>query len=189
MKKIVFILMLIVLGLSINSCTIFRAFSVIGVGSAIDKSVLSAENEKFQEEAGLKLIVVKRGLWSMQDAFRNKKITLYYESLLDNRLEYSIDNTQEEFAKQIVSDNEIKISININIFQAYSAYEKAILLIASTSTLALLQDTSYNKQQIPNTFFNFIDTYDLSEVPDITASAWYKQKSVTINDSGIIINP
>jgi hypothetical protein len=185
MKNIVFVFSLIACALFISSC------AMLGASKTIDKSSLSIENEKFQEEAGLNLIHVKRGLWSMQNTFKNKFIAHYFENLLDNRIEYSIDNSQEEFAKQIISDEKINISINTNIFQTYSGYEKAILLIASTSTLALFQDASYNKLQTKDMFYNFIysySNYEPATVPKIIEANWYKQKSISLTDNGIIIN-
>jgi hypothetical protein len=154
----------------------------------IDKSVLSEENEIFQQEANVELIVVKRGLWSTQNTYRNKMIEHYYKSLLTNNLEYSINKSQEEFAKKTAINDKIKISINDNIFNEYTGYEKALLIITSTSALALLGDENFSKEQIPNMFFKFFDEYDASEFPGIANAEWYKAQKIKITDDGIIID-
>ena len=187
MKRIIQVLLVTTITLVISSCVIISGGAVLKASSEINKSVLSAENEIFQQESGINLIVVKRGLWSMQNSYKNKMINTYFNSLLNNQLVYSINNDQEEYAKQSFSGNNINISIKISQNQNYTDYEKAILVIASTSTLALLRDTNYNKSNIPRMFFNFIQSYDDNDIPGITNTQWYKDKSISLTDNGIII--
>lgn len=187
MKKILILFSLFAYILLINSCGGLKVLSAIG---QINKSELSAENEIFQQETNIQLIVVKRGLWSMQNQYKNKMIQSYFNKLLNNQLMYSVDNTQNEFAKQIVTEN-IKIFINGNIFQNYTDFEKEVLLIASTSTLALIEDTKFNKKEIPNMFFKIIKEYDEPsmnyDISGIINSQWYKEKKLILTDNGIIL--
>jgi hypothetical protein len=186
MKKFIKILWLISFILIINSCVILRGSAVLLANNEINASVLSAENENFQQKAGINLTVVKRGLWSMQSTYKNSMIKLYYKNLLDNRLVFSVDDSKKEFAQQKTIDNTISIIIN-NQYQYYTEYEKAILLIASTSTLALLNDSSFNKKEVPNMFFKFIEEYDAIEIPGIINAQWFKNRNILIVDCGIII--
>jgi len=188
MKQYVKCLILTVLVITINSCALFRGGAVWQASNEIDASSLSSENEDFQQKAGIRLILVKRGLWSMQSTFKNSMINSYYKKLLDNNLVYSLDENQKEFAQQKTVDDIIHITIN-NQFQYFTEYEKAIILIASTSTLALLNDPNFNKKEIPNMFFKFIESYDAKEIPGIIYTQWYTKRDILITDNGgIIIN-
>lgn len=187
MKKFIQILWLIGFIFIINSCVIFSGGAVLQAINEINASVLSAENENFQQKAGIDIIVVKRGLWSMQSTYKNSMIKLYYKSLLDNNLVFSLDDSKKEFAQQKTIDNIINITINSQ-YQNYTAYEKAILLIASTSTLALLNDSNFNKNEVPNMFFKFIGEYEAERLPGIINAQWFKNKKLLITDDhGIII--
>ena len=123
----------------------------------------------------------------MQNTFKNKSLEKYFISLLDNNLTYSLNNNQNEFVKQIIQGEKINIMTN-NQFINYSNYERAILLIASTSTLALMSDTSYNQSNTKNMFFKFIESYDSRDFPNIANAQWYKNKNITITADGILIN-
>jgi len=187
MKKFIQILWLFGFSFIINSCAIFSGGAVLQAINEINASVLSAENEDFQQKAGIELIVVKRGLWSAQSTHKNSMIKLYYKSLLDNHLVFSIDDSKKEFAQQKTIDNIINITIN-NQYQSYTKYEKEILLIASTSALALLNDSAFNKNEVPNMFFKIIGDYDAKEIPGIINAQWFKNKKLLITDDhGIII--
>ena len=186
MKKIIGIFGLMACIFSINSCALLGGAAVMQASSEINKSVLSIENENFQQEYGIELIIVKRGLWSMQSTFKNSMIELYYRSLLDNRLIFSFDNVKREFAQQRIIDDRISIVIN-GQFQNFTEYEKAILIIASTSTLALLRDTNFKQDEVLNMFFRFIDEYDKRDIPNIISAQWYKDKNIIITNDGIII--
>jgi hypothetical protein len=154
MKKIIGAFGLMACIFTINSCALLGGVAVMQAGSEINQSVLSVENEKFKQEYGIELVIVKRGLWSMQSTFKNSMIELYYRSLLDNRLVFSFDSIRKEFAQQRITGDMISITIN-GQFQDFSEYEKAILIIASTSTLALLRDTNFKQDEVPNMFFRF----------------------------------
>jgi hypothetical protein len=187
MKKNIQFLWLIVFILVINGCLIYRGSAVLLANNEINSSVLSVENDNFQQKAGINLTVVKRGLWSMQSTYRNSMIEFYYKSLLDNRLVYLMDDDKKEFAQQrAIIDNTISIIINSQ-FQLYTEYEKAILLIASTSTLALLNDPNFNRNEVSNMFFKFIGEYDAKEIPGIINAQWFKNRNIVITDIGIII--
>ena len=183
MKNVIGILCLLVIILIVNSCAIFGG----GIAGQINQSSLSPENTLFEQEYGIELVWVKRGLWSMQDTFRNKTINQYFLSLLDNTLTYSLNNNQDEFVKQVIQNDKINIIVR-NQFSHFSDYERAILLIASTSTLALMSDTNYNQNNVPNMFFNFIASYSAREIPNIVNAQWYKNKNITITGDGVLIN-
>ena len=185
MKIFVRIILLAFCVSTITGCTILNVFAMLGAGSTINKTVLSEENENFQEITGIELIHVKRGLWSMQNEHRNKMMKHYYESLLDNKIVYTVDNSQNEFAKQVVNDDVISISINSDFLQDFTQLEKAIMLIASTSTLALLKDVNYNKN-IEFIFFKCIEGYT-PENKNITDSLWFRSRSVSISNDSVII--
>jgi len=172
---------------TINSCAILGGVAVLQAIGEIDRSALSIENENFQQEYGIELIVIKRGLWSMQSTFRNSMIQLYYRSLLDNRLVFSFNSDIKEFAQQVIIDDRINIVIN-GQFQDFTEYEKAILIIASTSTLALLRDTNFNQDKVQNMFFRFIERYDEKDIPNIVNAKWFKDKNITTTNNGIIIS-
>jgi len=186
MKKVIQILWLIGILFIINSCVIFNTFSIMSVNKEIIASVLSSENEDFQNKSGINLTYVKRGLWSMQSSYKNKMINFYFKSLMDNSLVYSLDENGKELAQQKITENTISIVIN-NQFQNYTEYEKSILLVAATSTLALLNDDNFNKNEVPNMFFNIFKHYDTEEIPGIINSQWYKDKKIVITNNGIII--
>jgi len=186
MKQFKKCLILMVFVFTLNSCVLFSGGAVWQANNKITASTLSSENEDFQQKTGINLTSVKRGLWSMQSTFKNNMINSYFENLMDNNLIFSLDENQKEYAQQKTVDNIINITIN-NQFQSYTAYEKAILLIASTSTLALLNDPKFKKNEIPKMFFKFIESYDTNELPDIINSQWYKNKEILITDDGIII--
>jgi hypothetical protein len=186
MKLLTQIFSLTICAIFITGCAIFGGAAVMAANNEINKSTLSVENENFQQEAGINLTIVKRGLWSMQSTYKNSMIELYYKSLLDNRLVYSVDNSKNEFAQQNHNNDAISIVIN-GQYQDYTEFEKAILLIASTSTLALLRDSNFNKNGVPDMFFKFIGEYDPSEIPGIINAQWFKNKSITIIDDSIII--
>jgi hypothetical protein len=186
MKKIIGIFGLMACVLTINSCVLLRGAIVIQASSEINQSVLSIENENFQQEYGIELIVVKRGLWSMQSAFKNSMIELYYRSLLDNHLVFSFDSIKKEFAQQRIIGDMINIVIN-GQFQNFTEYEKAILIIVSASTLALLRDTNFKQDEVPDMFFRFIDKYDKKNIPNIISTQWFKDKNIMIIDDGVII--
>jgi hypothetical protein len=187
MKKFIRIPWLIGFILIINGCALFSGGTVLQAINEINASNLSVENENFQQKAGINLIVVKRGLWSMQSTYKNSMINLYYKSLLDNHLVFSVDDSKKEFAQEKTIDNIINITINSQ-YQNYTAHEKAILLIASTSTLALLNDTNFNKKEVPNMFFKFIGDYAPEEIPGIINAQWFKNRKILITDDhGIII--
>jgi hypothetical protein len=187
MKKFIQILWLIGFIFIINSCVLFRGGAVLQAINEINASALSAENENFQQKAGIELIVVKRGLWSAQSTHKNNMIKLYYKNLLDNQLVFLVNDTQKEFAQQKTIDNIINITIN-NQYQNYTKFEKEILLIASTSALALLNDSNFNKNEVPNMFFKIIGDYDPKEILGIINAQWFKNKKLLITDDyGIII--
>jgi hypothetical protein len=73
-------------------------------------------------------------------------------------------------------------------FQDFTEYEKAILIIASTSTLALLRDTNFNQNEVQNMFFRFIEGYDENDISNIVNAQWFKDKNITITNNGIIIS-
>jgi len=123
----------------------------------------------------------------MQNSFKNKSIEHYFLSLLDNNLTYLLNTSQNEFVKQTIQNEKILIVTN-NQFNSYTDYERIILLIASTSTLALMSDASYNQRNTQNMFFSFIDSYDSRDIPNIVNTQWYKNKNITITSDGIIIN-
>ena len=187
MKNAIFIFCLLTAFLLINGCAIFSGASVLAASNQIDRSELSADNAAFEQDTGIRLVVVKRGLWSMQNSFRNNTINKYFLSLLDNNLTYSFNNNQNELVRQIIHDEKINIIAN-NQFSFFSDYEKSILLIASTSTLALMSDAGYNQNNVPNMFFNFINSYDAADIPGIVNSQWYKNRNITITTDGILIN-
>ena len=187
MKFVKSIFCILAVLLLINSCAILSGGAVWAASRQIDDSTLSIENAAFEQESGIQLIVVKRGLWSMQNSFKIKSIELYFLSLLDNSLTYLLNTNQNEYVKQTIQNEKIIITTN-NRFNNYSDYERAILLIASTSTLALISDTSFNQRNTQNMFFSFIDSYDSREIPNIVNSQWYKNKNITITANGIIIN-
>jgi len=186
MKTVTGTIFLVVVIFLLNSCAIFNGGKVLLAIKQIDQSSLSAENEIFERESGIQLVIVKRGLWSMQDNSKNKSIELYFLSLLNNDLVYSVNNNQNEFVTQIVQDNKIHIITN-NQFNDFSDYEKAILLIVSTSTLALMTDTEYDQNNIKNMFFNFITSYDTEELPNIVKAQWYKNKNIILTSDGILV--
>jgi hypothetical protein len=172
----------------LSGCMALMGLQVWQANSEINRTVLSAENEVFQQETGINIASVKRGLWSMQSTFRNGMINSYFKSLMDNRLVFSVNGNQREFAQQDIRDNdEIGVSVN-NQYQNYSEYEKLIMLIASTSTLALRRDINFNQNEVPNMFFKFIKSYDERDIPGITKAQWYKDKNITVTDNGIIID-
>jgi hypothetical protein len=172
----------------LNGCMAMLGLNVWRVNGEINRTALSAENEVFQRETGINIASVKRGLWSMQNAYRNKMIDLYFNSLMDNRLVFSVDGNQREFAQQEIRDNEeIGVSIN-NQYQNYSEYEKLIMVIASTSTLALRRDANFKQNEVPDMFFQFIKRYDDGDIPGIVNAQWYKDKNITVTDNGIIID-
>ncbi|MCL2186958.1 MAG: hypothetical protein FWB86_14085, partial [Treponema sp.] len=144
MKRMFLILGLMVIIFIINSCAVLSGVVVLQAMREIDQSTLSFENENFQSESGIDLTVVKRGLWSMQNTYRNNSIKMYYRSLLVNDLVFSLNNDQRELVRQNINGNNINITINTQ-FQNYSEYEKAIFLIVSTTSLALLHDTTFNR--------------------------------------------
>ena len=187
MKKVIGIFGSMACIFTINSCVLLNGAAVMQASNEINRSVLSIENENFQQEYGIELIFVKRGLWSMQSTFKNSMIELYYRSLLDNRLVFSFDSAVREFAQQRIIDDEINIVIN-GQFQNFTEYEKAILIIASTSTLALLRDTNFNQNEVQNMFFRFIETYDKEDIPNIVNAQWFKDKNITIINNGVIIS-
>ena len=84
MKRIFEILGVLLVVISVNSCAVFRGGEVWRVNAEIERSVLSVENESFQQETEINLTIVKRGLWSMQSSFRNSAIDMYFRSLLNN---------------------------------------------------------------------------------------------------------
>jgi len=187
MKGVTGFLCLLIAILLINSCAIFSGGAVWAASNQINQSSLSAENEQFEQDYGIKLVIIKRGLWSMQNTYKNKSMEQYFLNLLNNNLTYTLNNDQDEFVKQVVQDDNINIIVK-NQFSNYSDYERAILLIASTSALALLSDTGYNQNNVSKMFFNFIESYDTSELPSIVNSQWYKNKRITIKGDGIFIN-
>lgn len=91
MKSFIRIMWLTGFILTINNCVIFNAGAVLLANKEINATVLSTENEYFQQAAGINLAYVKRGLWSMQSTFKNKTIEKYYRSLLDNRLTFVLN--------------------------------------------------------------------------------------------------
>lgn len=186
MKLFISSLMLISSAL-FNSCLLLNIGGMMQANSEIEKSVISAENEKFEREFDINLTHIKRGLWSAQDYSRNHAIDLYYKSLLNNHLVYSMDFSQIEFAQQAISDNNISIVIN-NQFENYTEYEKMVLLISSTSALALLHDASFKNNEIPKMFFNIIESYNDGKISGIINAQWYKSKNITFTDNGIIIH-
>jgi hypothetical protein len=186
MKKYIGVFGLMACIFTITSCALLGGAAVMQASSEINQSVLSVENENFQQEYGIELIIVKRGLWSMQSTFKNSMIELYYRSLLDNRLVFSFDSIRREFAQQRIIDDMISIVIN-GQFQNFTEYEKEILIIASTSTLALLRDTNFKQDEIPNMFFRFIDEYDKTDIPNIISAQWFRGKNIIIANDGIII--
>jgi len=179
-------LILAVFTITINSCVLFSGGAVWKAMNEINASSLSSENEEFQQKAGINLTVVKRGLWSVQSTHKNTMITSYYKNLLDNNLVFSLVENQKEYAQQKTIENKIIITVN-NQFQSYTAYEKAILLVVSTSSLALLNDPNFKRNEIPNMFFKFIEEYEAEGLPDIINSQWYKNKEILITDNGGII--
>jgi hypothetical protein len=171
----------------ISSCSIARGAAVWNAVNEINASGLSAENEMFEQRTGIKLIYVKRGLWSMQSAYKNSMIDLYFKSLMNNSLVYSVNESKNEFVQQTITEGTINIVTN-NRLQNYTDYEKAILLIASTSTLALLRDSNFNKNEVPNMFFKFIGEYDAKDIPGIINAQWFKSKNITVTSDSVIIN-
>jgi hypothetical protein len=173
MKRLVQILMLMGFVLSISAC-------VTG---------MSAENKVFQQEAGIDLTFVKRGLYSVNYGYRNSMIEQYYRSLLNNALVFVLDDSRDEFAQQKFADDTLSITIN-GQFQDYTYFEKAVLLVASTSALALLHDPSFNKNEISNMFFNIIRDYDATydnRMPNIANAEWFKNRNLMITDDSILI--
>jgi len=186
MKRFIYFFFLVFCFLFINGCLVFRVGEIMHVNNKIEKSSLSEENKIFEKESGIELIVVKRGLWSMHNYSKNKVIYSYYESLLNNTLIYLLNIDQKEFVQQSFINETIRIQFN-NQFQEYTEYENAILLITATSALALLKDSSFNKNEISNKFFDFIKSYNENELKNIIEAQWYKNKNITITDNGIII--
>ncbi|MCL2211994.1 MAG: hypothetical protein FWB95_08745 [Treponema sp.] len=187
MKRALWLFSLMAIILLINSCVIFNGAAVWAAASQINKTSLSTENANFEKESGIELVLVKRGLWSMQDFSKNKAIKNYFLSLLNNDLTYSLNNSQNEFVKQTIQDDKINIITN-NKFNNYSNYERAILLIVSTSTLALMTESNYNPNNVKNMFFKFITCYDTRELPNIVNAKWYKSKNIILTTDGIIID-
>lgn len=189
MKNLVKILGLIVcVCFVISGCVLIQGVGVWAAITEIDNSILSVENENFEQESGIDLTVVKRGLWSMQSTFNNKMINTYYKALLDNQLVYSINMTQAEYAKQTKTANNISIIINNSYFQDFTEFENALMLVASTSTLSLLQDNVSNKNDAKKLFFDIFDKYEHRDISNIRNAQWFKDKNISITDNGIIIN-
>jgi hypothetical protein len=174
----------------ISGCAIFSGLVVWGANAEIGASALSNENKLFQQESGIDLTFVKRGLFSMKYTYENSMVELYYKSLLNNNLVYSVDDGKAEFAQQKITDDTVRIVIN-GQFQNYTGHEKAVLLVASTSALALLRDSNFNKNEIMNMFFKIIwdydATYDGNRMPNIKNTPWFKNENIMITDDSIII--
>ena len=187
MKSFFKILGLLLCIFLINSCAALSGASVWAANTEIGNSVLSAENENFQKESGINLTIIKRGLWSMQSTFNSNLINSYFRALMENRLVYSLNNRQTEYVRQTLSGDNINVEVN-NRFLDFSEYERAIILIASTSALALMQGNSYDRNEVQRMFFNFIDSYiGTGDISNITNSLWYRNKNITIGNNGIII--
>ena len=186
MERTLKIFGILVVVISINSCAALRGAEIWRINAEIERSVLSVENEAFQQETEINLTIVKRGLWSMQSSFQKNIIYMYFRSLLNNTLAYSLDTNQKEFARQIIQNDEISISIN-DQYQNYSEFERAILLIASTSTLALLNDNNFNLNEAQSMFFRFIESYDPDSITGIVDAQWFRDRNVTVTGDGIII--
>jgi hypothetical protein len=172
--------------LVVNSCAIFSGLSVWGANIEIGASKLSDENKLFQQESGINLTYVKRGLYSLIYDSPNSMIELYYKSLLNNSLVFSVDDSKAEFAQQNITDDTIRIVIN-GQYQNYTDYEKMALLVASTSTLALLRDPNFSKNEITNMFFEIIGYYDAARIPGIVNTEWFKNRNLMITNDSIII--
>jgi hypothetical protein len=106
---------------------------------------------------------------------------------MNYRLIFSVNEEQKEFAQQEIRDDGIKIFIN-NQYRDYSEFERFVMLLASTSTLALLRDTNFKQNEIPNMFFKFVNAYDDGSMPGITNAEWFKTRNITVTDNGIIID-
>jgi hypothetical protein len=59
------------------------------------------------------------------------------------------------------------------------------MLIASTTALALLRETTIEQTKIPSMFFEIINGYDSAQIPGITSAQWYKNKTIVIKDNGV----
>jgi hypothetical protein len=186
MRRLIQILWLMVLILIINGCALFGGAAVFKASSEINKSTLSNENKDFENKVGVNLTYVKRGLWSTQDYYKNDAIQLYYKSLLNNMLVYSVDENKKEFAQQKTNDNTISIVVNKQ-YQNYTEFEKAVLLIASTSTLALLTDSNFNKNDVPNMFFKIIENYNANQISNIINAQWFKDRKIAVTSDSILI--
>jgi hypothetical protein len=174
MKKLIHVLLILGLILVITSCA----------------SVLSDENKLFQQESGISLTFVKRGLYSVNYEYQNSMIELYFGCLLNNYLVYVVDDSKAEFAQQRITEDTIWITIN-GQFQGYTYYEKCVLLVASTSALALLHDPDFNKNEIMNVFFNIIRDYNATNdgngMPNILNAEWFKNRNFMLTDDSILI--
>ena len=171
---------------TINSCAILHSVNLMKGESKIDESVLSIENENFQQEVGLDLKVLKRRLFSIENGYRNRMITFYFDSFLNNHLVLSFDNEKNEFVQQQTSNDRINIVFNSQL-QNYSEYEKEVLICVSIATLALLRDDNFNRNRFPKIFFDLIGVYERSKMPNIRNAEWFKKKNITIANDGITI--
>ncbi|MCL2400984.1 MAG: hypothetical protein FWC91_14740 [Defluviitaleaceae bacterium] len=97
-----------------------------------------------------------------------------------------MDINQKEFARQIVKNDGIIVIIN-GQHQNYSEFERAILLIASTSTLALLSDSNFDLNEAQNMFFRFIESYDPNSITGIVSAQWFRNRNVTVTGDSILI--
>lgn len=184
MKKVSAIMLITILFV-ISSCAALGGINVLAASSKINNTGMSEENRLFQQNSEINLTYTLRSLWSIQDSSKNKVIKLYFNSILENQLTYSINNDQKEIVSQTIVEDQINISVNITLFQNYTDLEKSLLLAVSTASLALLQDEKTNSEQIPNMFIKFIDDW---RYDGLVNTQWYKEKAITLTDNGIILS-
>jgi hypothetical protein len=170
----------------VNGCAIIDGVSVLKANSEITKSELSSENESFEQESGINLTYVKRGLWSMQFDHRSRQIKAYFDGLMNNTVIFVFDPEQKEYARQKREGDTVFIIINRD-FTDFSNLEKAVMLTAAVSSLAVLNDAGTNKTDAVNMFFKCINGYYPDDIPAIINSGWYKAKGVTVSLDSVTI--
>jgi hypothetical protein len=187
MKKFFVLFFCVASSFMIGGCAFFKGMAVIGINDEINNSQLSKENAEFERNTGVNLTVVKRGVWSMSSTYHNANIESYYNALISNDITFSVNENQKEFSRQTKNENKINITIN-GEYKKYTEIEKSVMIIVSTSTLALLKNQNTDKIKVQTMFFNFIDQYKNGyDINGIINSQWFKDKKVSITDDGIII--
>ena len=152
---------------------VFICVVVLGVSCA--SNPVPEENIDFQTETGMSLIFAKRGIYSLTKSYNDADYKEFFNKFLKNKLVFSVDEGQNEWAVFSTEDDIIYITVN-DLYKKYNQGSNNALLTSTIYAIGLI-GLNVSPAIIETRFYEIISDY-----------AYYGVDVTTIVNDDLFVN-